>query len=135
MEKKNLSRRAFIAFIFACQLFANQLRSESDFSLSDHYGSYNGNTDYEIINDRSSMIYDEHDYHTSCYYLNHYYKDHSGNFNSDAYLHRRYELSDNFSGGISSYQGTSTGPGPNGGYPGAPRGTYKTRYYETTNRR
>lgn len=26
--------------------------------------------------------------------------------------------------GDSSYQGTTTGPGPNGGYPGAPRGTY-----------
>lgn len=24
----------------------------------------------------------------------------------------------------SSYQGTTTGPGPNGGYPGSPRGTY-----------
>lgn len=28
--------------------------------------------------------------------------------------------------GQSSYQGTSTGPGPNGGYPGTPRGTYNT---------
>lgn len=24
----------------------------------------------------------------------------------------------------SSYQGTTTGPGPNGGYPGSPRGSY-----------
>lgn len=26
--------------------------------------------------------------------------------------------------GMSSYQGTTTGPGPNGGYPGTPRGSY-----------
>lgn len=28
--------------------------------------------------------------------------------------------------GTSSYQGTSTGPGPNDGYPGSPKGSYKT---------
>jgi hypothetical protein len=41
---------------------------------------------------------------------------------------RRFDNSDNFSSGISSYQGTSTGPGPNGGYPGTPRGIYQTNY-------
>lgn len=29
-------------------------------------------------------------------------------------------------GSSSSYQGTTTGPGPNGGYPGTPRGSYDT---------
>jgi hypothetical protein len=34
--------------------------------------------------------------------------------------------------GMSSYQGTTTGPGPNGGYPGSPRGSYNThRDYST----
>lgn len=37
-----------------------------------------------------------------------------------------------FPSGISSYQGTSTGPGPNGGYPGAPRGIYPTNYVDTS---
>lgn len=40
-----------------------------------------------------------------------------------------YLVSDSFfSAGVSSYQGTSTGPGPNGGYPGTPRGIYETNY-------
>lgn len=41
---------------------------------------------------------------------------------------RKFDNSDNFTSGISSYQGTSTGPGPNGGYPGTPRGIYHTNY-------
>lgn len=46
----------------------------------------------------------------------------------------RFDRSDdfNFSSGISSYQGTSTGPGPNGGYPGTPRGIYPTNYVDTS---
>jgi len=45
----------------------------------------------------------------------------------------RFDKSDSydFPSGISSYQGTSTGPGPNGGYPGAPRGIYPTNYLDT----
>lgn len=42
------------------------------------------------------------------------------------------DYSEDFSGGVSSYQGTSTGPGPNGGYPGAPRGVYQTHYVDTS---
>lgn len=37
----------------------------------------------------------------------------------------------NFSG-MSSYQGTTTGPGPNGGYPGSPRGFYNVNDDEST---
>lgn len=33
---------------------------------------------------------------------------------------------DNMNAGSSSYQGTTTGPGPNDGYPGTPRGSYNT---------
>lgn len=44
----------------------------------------------------------------------------------------RFDNSSNFSTGISSYQGTSTGPGPNGGYPGAPHGIYPTNYIDTS---
>lgn len=35
-----------------------------------------------------------------------------------------------YQGGYSSYQGTSTGPGVNDGYPATPRGSYSTRTYE-----
>jgi|GEM_PF-4087187 len=42
---------------------------------------------------------------------------------------RSFDNSDNFSSGLSSYQGTSTGSGPNGGYTGTPRGTYETHYF------
>jgi hypothetical protein len=38
-------------------------------------------------------------------------------------------MSDDYSTGASSYQGTTTGPGPNGGYPGTPRGSYNTNNY------
>lgn len=38
----------------------------------------------------------------------------------------------NGQGGFSSYQGTTTGPGPNGGYPGTPRGNYRTTYQQQT---
>jgi hypothetical protein len=36
--------------------------------------------------------------------------------------------SDPASGQTSSYQGTTTGPGPNDGYPATPRGYYETQY-------
>lgn len=32
--------------------------------------------------------------------------------------------------GSSSYQGTTSGPGPNGGYPATPRGSYETDYQQ-----
>lgn len=48
------------------------------------------------------------------------------------YYSTSYDNTANFSSGISSYQGTSTGPGPNGGYPGAPRGVYETNYIDHT---
>lgn len=54
----------------------------------------------EIMTSDSGMLYRE------------YHRDYSDMYNSDQ----------------SSYQGTTTGPGPNGGYPGAPRGSYKTNY-------
>ena len=54
-------------------------------------------------------------------------KGHRG-FDGAAYLRGYYDDLNPFSSGISSYQGTSTGPGPNGGYPGTPRGVYKTVY-------
>lgn len=56
----------------------------------------------------------------------------SRNLNDPSRFGQRYDNSDNFSSGISSYQGTSTGPGPNGGYPGAPRGIYPTNYVDTS---
>lgn len=91
----------------------------------DNYGYYDPMSGYSI------STYTNHDYN---YYYNYAYTLHARckkgyqGFSSDAYLHRRYDNSTNFSSGISSYQGTSTGPGPNGGYPGSPRGVYKTNY-------
>ncbi|MFI0434874.1 MAG: hypothetical protein ACH350_03975 [Parachlamydiaceae bacterium] len=53
---------------------------------------------------------------------------------NDGFTHFTVGLNDiNYiTSGISSYQGTSTGPGPNGGYPGAPRGIYQTHYVDTS---
>lgn len=54
-------------------------------------------------------------------------------FYTSTYFGRTHDDSINFfSSGVSSYQGTSTGPGPNGGYPGTPHGTYQTDYYNST---
>lgn len=47
-----------------------------------------------------------------------------------SYFGRNYDNSYNFTSGISSYQGTSTGPGLNGGYAGTPRGVYQTNYVD-----
>jgi hypothetical protein len=83
----------------------------------------------QAMNDFSNQSY-HHDYSNSYFYChNPRARRDTDRFNSDAFLHRRYGGQNNFSSGISSYQGTSTGPGPNGGYPGTPRGFYKTRYY------
>ncbi len=68
------------------------------------------------------------------YYHDYQYRVTSQFGRTDGYLHfgRKFDNSDNFSSGISSYQGTSTGPGPNGGYPGTPHGTYQTNYFNTS---
>jgi len=87
--------------------------------------SYSSNT-YSINN------YNTPEYNTNSRY---YYSHVNGGYKrSDGYIHlgRSFDNSDNFSSGISSYQGTSTGPGPNGGYPGAPHGTYPTHYVDTS---
>lgn len=48
------------------------------------------------------------------------------------HLNRQEQFHQNLEGGYSSYQGTTTGPGPNGGYPGTPRGNYRTTYKQQT---
>lgn len=53
-------------------------------------------------------------------------------YNGGIRFGQRFDNSNNFSSGISSYQGTSTGPGPNGGYPGTPHGIYPTNYVDTS---
>lgn len=79
-----------------------------------------------LYDDDSTPAYTYHDYD---YQFKNY-----GRYSTTAvgyhYTHpyRLYSNFEDFNGGISSYQGTSTGPGPNGGYPGSPRGTYKTYY-------
>lgn len=55
----------------------------------------------------------------------------SSNFNRPAGYsssHNGAGAMSDYSSGTSSYQGTSTGPGPNDGYPGSPRGSYNTNY-------
>jgi hypothetical protein len=103
-----------------------------------NYNGSNNNFGYDSSYYTSPGSYDSHEYSYSYDYnlFGHPYQNSlsSRGFNSDAYLHERYDNSNNFSAGISSYQGTSTGPGPNGGYPGTPRGTYNTNYYPTESR-
>lgn len=88
-------------------------------SIEDTYGAF------QYYNSPHRQPYNSPRY----YHFNNGSRSHfSGNLTSM----RRYDNSQFFSSGISSYQGTSTGPGPNGGYPGSPRGTYQTNYYDTS---
>lgn len=90
---------------------------------TDHYGP-----GYDSMNgDYSSIDYN--------YNNPHYYGNMDGGykgFNGYIRFGRSFDNTENFSSGISSYQGTSTGPGPNGGYPGSPRGIYPTNYLDTS---
>lgn len=93
----------------------------------DNSGSFYPGTDMPV--------YQEADYPIDYYYNRPYYtrgldRDRQGFPN--IYSGVRYDNSDYFTTGISSYQGTSTGPGPNGGYPGTPRGSYQTNYIDRT---
>ncbi len=146
MDQKNLAK--VIVFTFALMIsmpIASQMAPDTEgFTWTEPYQMPVINNSYYEMNDQyyRDNNYDPYNgYSVSTYnhdYDNNYnyaYTLHarckrnaSKGFNSDSYLHRRYDNSTNFSSGISSYQGTSTGPGPNGGYPGSPRGVYKTHY-------
>lgn len=145
MKKKDFAKIGLIALVLSfsfpicCQMMgdpanfpwidgAYNLPPEGDdyYQMSDRYyrdSNYDPFTGYSI-----NTYNHDYDYNYNYAYTLHSRCKKSQGFNSDAYLHRRYDNSTNFSSGISSYQGTSTGPGPNGGYPGTPRGVYKTRY-------
>lgn len=87
--------------------------------------------------DNNTYYNPDSNYSTPDYHYNNpnYYGHMTGGYrDSSGSIHfgRSFDNSDNFSSGISSYQGTSTGPGPNGGYPGTPRGTYPTHYIDTS---
>lgn len=103
------------------------------YAQNSHYSTYS-NPDSTYSNDDGSdrsRDYSHLDYHYNNLYYGHMtggYRDSSGAI----HFGRSFDNSDNFSSGISSYQGTSTGPGPNGGYPGTPRGTYPTNYVDTS---
>lgn len=125
---------------------AQEMWGYSTSSVSDaagYYPYYSGTASYYPYYDNSSY-YDYYrfndpmnGYSTPDYYYNSpYYAGHiNGAYRgSGGYIHfgRSFDNSDNFTSGISSYQGTSTGPGPNGGYPGTPRGIYPTNYVDTS---
>jgi hypothetical protein len=110
-------------------------------STSGYYPYYSG---YDSVNNMRYYPNDDayrfndplNGYSTPDYdYNSHYYGRMDGGYqNSSGFIRfgRRFDNSNHFSSGISSYQGTSTGPGPNGGYPGAPRGIYQTYYFDTS---
>lgn len=92
----------------------------------------NDSTYYNPDSNYSNNVYSNPDYH---YNNPNYYGHMTGGYrdsNGSIRFGRSFDNSDHFTSGISSYQGTSTGPGPNGGYPGTPRGTYPTNYVDTS---
>ena len=81
---------------------------------------------------QANQVYDTPEYYYNTPYN---YRHMSGGYrsvNGNAHYTSRIDLPDDFNAGISSYQGTSTGPGPNGGYPGTPHGVYRTRYIDNS---
>jgi hypothetical protein len=146
MKKKDFPKISLIALMlsFSLPLSCQMMEDLASYPLTEEtYALPPGGGDFYQMSDRyyRDSSYDpftgysvntynhDYDYNYNYAYTLHSRCKNSHGFNSDAYLHRRYDNSTNFSSGISSYQGTSTGPGPNGGYPGTPRGVYKTRYF------
>jgi hypothetical protein len=119
MEKRDVAEFVLMTLIFTLGLltFNEGLRADGwsdsfcDTGLEDRYYS---DSRHDFINNYSSPDY-SYDYNSLARYRRIKNDNDSGNF----------------SAGISSYQGTSTGPGPNGGYPGSPRGVYRTHYFNT----
>lgn len=108
------------------EICANDSPYYTAYSYDHQYG--NSNSYYST----EPMTYTSIDY---SYNEPHYYGQMEGGYrNSHGSIRfgRKFDNSDNFTSGISSYQGTSTGPGPNGGYPGAPHGIYQTHYIDTS---
>lgn len=108
-----------------------------DYNYSNSAGYYPNYEDHSSYNDYYRFNDPTYGYSTPDYcYNSPYYAGHmNGAYRgSGNYIHfgRSFDNSDNFTSGISSYQGTSTGPGPNGGYPGTPRGIYQTNYVDNS---
>lgn len=115
MNKKNLLIISLNTLICAF-ISSSQAQETCSYDNVNAYPYYSNNAD---ITDN----YDTMDYYYNYRQVNGYQ-----GFNREIHFGRTFDNSNNFSSGISSYQGTSTGPGPNGGYPGTPRGIYPTNY-------
>ena len=135
MEINNLVKLTLITLTLASSLptvshamSEMEINSEGD----DLYYDESTNNGYSIDDSINNDFYSDDRHNTI---NNHNYSNYSYDYNSFGHyksMRRSDDNSDYFSAGISSYQGTSTGPGPNGGYPGSPRGTYQTNYFNTT---
>jgi hypothetical protein len=131
---KSLSQVFLFIFIFLTAGFTQPIGSYLSGELAPndnaidfpYYGEIYG-PDYNSMDNYTPLTYDA----PARYIYGHIDGGYRG---TGGYIHfgRRFDNSNNFSSGISSYQGTSTGPGPNGGYPGTPRGIYPTRYFDTS---
>ncbi len=113
--------KPFLFFLFLASICVQGVSVAQDFSMNIASGSYPSNG-YPIA------TYDSPDYYYNATYD---YGNLQGGYRGEGGIlqfGRSYNNAENFSSGVSSYQGTSTGPGPNGGYPGTPRGNYTTKY-------
>jgi hypothetical protein len=137
--RKNFVHIALTAVILAIVPAINEAQEMWDYNggsvsdIADYSPYYDQSSyyDYYRFNDPMNGYSTPDYYYNSPYYAGHMTGAYRG---SGGYIHfgRSFDNSDNFSSGISSYQGTSTGPGPNGGYPGAPRGVYPTNYVDNS---
>lgn len=129
--KKDLIKMIFTALLYAFFVpeaveAQQEWDADNEICYNDQaasYPVYSRNYDYPI-DTYTSVDYDSN----SRYSYNNYRDGSYQGSNGNIHFGRKFDNSDNFTSGISSYQGTSTGPGPNGGYPGAPRGIYETNY-------
>lgn len=136
MRKNTMMKLTLIPLIIGLILpVFNQAQEQWDVNGTPYYyptGYYpSGDGRYDYYGEPETYTQIDYSYNSPRYYghMDGGYRDAHGMIR----FGRRIDISDDtFSAGISSYQGTSTGPGPNGGYPGAPRGIYPTNYVNTS---
>ncbi len=152
MESKSLAKAALAAFLLASILpvdgqadievtetyptylasaACGNLSSSGSYQPQSYTSSYEVPGDYSYEYDNRHYLYEKRPYDTGTYYydrsgsryerMNRYNGYYNTSYNAGAYT-----------SGISSYPGTSTGPGISNGYHGTPKGIYSTdsRYYD-----
>lgn len=137
MESKKVSDKIVAAAFLLVSLLPirGQAQRISEAGPSDF--AYSSNRAYEVPGnytyeyDNSRYLYEKRPYDTGVYYYNRSGIQFDCMNRYNGYYNTSYTAGA-YTSGVSSYPGTSTGPGISNGYSGTPKGTYSTdsRYYD-----